>query len=438
MKTFFATLLFIAITYTAKSQRYNPLKIGDSVPNLTITNFYNEPGKSIKMSSLYDKHLVILDFWGTWCAACLEELPKYNDLKKIFGNKIEIVAVGYESREKIATLFKRNPSLNSANYLTLYGDSTLTFQLFPHKSLPHVVWIDQNGKVVGITTADKVTKDNISNVLSGQPLTARIKKDNAAFGVSAISKPYHLKDSDFIYRSLFTKGIAGGLSFAGFQGGSDTETVYHFNRAFMGNRPIYELYWEALFLGRRSAKNYAGLKIETKDSLRYFLPKQAPISFKNSSFRDYDEWADSNLYVYDLVLPKRVEEGTIRNYMLQDLNRSLNLHGRYEMRDTDCWVLTKIPAGRQKQLIDSSETRKFHYPKAIMKTLDLKEFLELLNSVITEGIIIADDNIPQVKISINTAITHLNIEQLNRVIAGFDYTIKKGRKKVPIYIVSEY
>jgi thiol-disulfide isomerase/thioredoxin len=436
---FLLVILFVINSFATNAQQYNPLKIGDKMPDITIKNFYNEPRRSEKISSLYKNKLLILDFWGTWCGACLEELPKYNNLKKKFGNKIQIVAVGYEPREKLTTLFKRNPSLNSTLYLTIYGDSILTKFLFPHKSVPHVAWIDQNGKVIGITAGDKVTDKNISDILSGRSFDVRTKKDNVNFGIDAINKPYHLKDTDFISRSILTKGIPGGLSFDGFRGGSDDEPAYYFHRAFMGNLTIYDLYWDALFFGRRVFHNSSVLQFEIKDSLKYFNPKSAPVSFKNSVYKDYDNWADSNLYVYDLVLPKRVGEFTMKKYMLDDLNRSLNMNGRYEMREIDCWVLSKSTLAQYSNPLDSMELRQYYYRKAVIKTLDAKELTELLNSKIIKGVVVngLTDN-KEFNLTLNTSLHYLNIEQLNRIFSTLGLKLEKERRKVQMYIVSEY
>lgn len=364
----FTTLLLLFIAQRVFSQSYQPLKIGDKLPELVVTNFYNQPERSEKLSDLYHNKLLILDFWGTWCAACLEEMPKLNELKNKYGDRIQFVAVGYEPKERMDNLFKRNSSLNSPNYLITYDDSILTRKLFPHVSLPHNVWVDQNGTVVAITDADKITPENISLVLAGEPSPVRMKLDNMNLGIDAIDKPFHLKDTSYQYRSLLTRGITGAMSWEGFQGGSDTEKVYHFNRAYFFNRPIYSMYWGALFNGRRSGKNEAGLKIITKDSLKYFLPKYAPQSFKNSKYNDLDAWADSNLYIYDLVLPKKVEENTLRRYMVEDLNRAFHLNGRYEMVESDCWLLIHHRDANAKALTPV-ENRRIYGTKKQLKTL---------------------------------------------------------------------
>lgn len=441
MKALKTLLIFISSLFfsIANGQRFTSLKVGDKIPDVIITHFFNEPTRKEKISNLYNDRLLILDFWGTWCGACLEEFPRFDALKKHFGDKIQILAVGYESKERMTGLFKRNPSLNSPNYLTIYADSILTYKLFPHKLLPHLAWVDKNGMVIGITSGEYVNEKYINEVLSGKGLVARTKADNKDFGVSAIYKPFHLRDTDFLGRSILTRGIIGGASFSGFQGDSVVNDNYFFSRAFMGNNTIYDLYWDALFHGRRSHINPSILRFEIKDSTRYFTPKKAPKSYQFSKYKTYDEWADVNLYVYDLVLPKKVGEFKLREYMLNDLNRYFNLNARYENREVDCWILSEVKQNSKRITIDSVERAKVYYNTSIVKRLNLDQFIELLNHNINQGLVVNGIlNNNDFTITLDTDLKFSSPEQLNKILIGLGYELIPGRRQVQMYVVSEF
>lgn len=428
----------ICVTQT-NGQQYSALKIGDKIPDITITHFFNDPQRAEKISSFYKDKLLILDFWGTWCVPCIEAMPKFKVLKAKYGNKIQILAIGYEPKERLTNLFQRNPALNSSSYLITYGDSILTRKLFPHQSIPHVAWINKNGIVIAITTSDKVTTENIDKVLAGQKLDVRMKVDDPKISVAAIYEPFHLRDSAFNYRSIFIKGSIGTMGWEGFQGGSDTEKAYHFNRSYFFNCSIHQLYWGALFNGIRAGKNEAGLKIITNDSLKYFFPKEAPENFKKSKFKDFDSWADSNLYTYDLVLPKKVDEATLRRYMIEDLNRALDLNGRYEMIESDCYLLSKMAEKKIVLPVDSSELRKLYVPISAKKTVSLKELTQLLNEMIDHGIV-TDDFSPgeNTKVTLNTAISRgRSLRELNSILNSLGFQLQPVRRKVKVYVISE-
>src|SRR3569623_31768 len=68
------------------------LHIGDTVPNVTLTNVYNYPSSTIQLSDLKGK-LVILDFWAVWCTGCVQAVPKLDFLEKHFKKKLQVILV---------------------------------------------------------------------------------------------------------------------------------------------------------------------------------------------------------------------------------------------------------------------------------------------------------------------------------------------------------
>lgn len=57
--------------HQASDYKRMELRVGSEVPDFTFTDF---SGKKRKFSEFLGKY-VLVDFWGTWCPACIEELP---------------------------------------------------------------------------------------------------------------------------------------------------------------------------------------------------------------------------------------------------------------------------------------------------------------------------------------------------------------------------
>ena len=88
----FAFTLVVATTSFAQTKS---LKIGDSLPEsfwTTALKTVNHPQKTIDLSEDKNK-LILIDFWTTWCSACLMNLPKIEALQQKFGNKVKILPV---------------------------------------------------------------------------------------------------------------------------------------------------------------------------------------------------------------------------------------------------------------------------------------------------------------------------------------------------------
>ncbi len=72
----------------------DPLE-GKPPPALQVREWYNTQGKIPNLSDLKGK-VVVIDFWGTWCAPCRESMPK---LKKLLDQHADkgLVIIGVHS-----------------------------------------------------------------------------------------------------------------------------------------------------------------------------------------------------------------------------------------------------------------------------------------------------------------------------------------------------
>ena len=55
----------------------HPTQLGRPAPNFTLT----DGSRSLQLSS-YRGKVVVLNFWATWCAPCIEEIPSLNQLQR--------------------------------------------------------------------------------------------------------------------------------------------------------------------------------------------------------------------------------------------------------------------------------------------------------------------------------------------------------------------
>ncbi len=55
-------------------------------------------GSEFDLSTLAGR-VVLLDFWGTWCAPCIHAFPKLNRLHEEFGDRLTVVGLAFYSGE---------------------------------------------------------------------------------------------------------------------------------------------------------------------------------------------------------------------------------------------------------------------------------------------------------------------------------------------------
>src|SRR5690606_36475198 len=128
----------------------------------------------------YRGKLIILDFWATWCSACIAMFPKMDSLQMSYAGKVQFVSVT-DQHPKIVVPFLEKFEKQQRRKSTVPAvlDNQL-HKFFPHRILPHYVCIDGQGKVVGITEPVEVVASKIDAVLSGKSGTLIPKVDITA------------------------------------------------------------------------------------------------------------------------------------------------------------------------------------------------------------------------------------------------------------------
>ncbi len=68
----------------------NNLRIGIPFTDFTLTS---HTGESIRLSSYKGKY-VLLDFWGSWCGPCINEIPHIKEIWKRYGTREDFALIG--------------------------------------------------------------------------------------------------------------------------------------------------------------------------------------------------------------------------------------------------------------------------------------------------------------------------------------------------------
>jgi thiol-disulfide isomerase/thioredoxin len=324
----------------AQGQLFNGLttyQIGDIMPAISLGKLVNYKSDSANFSDFRGK-LVILDFWATWCTPCLKALSKLDTLQRKYPEKVVIIPIDDQSRGETAERATTYLRKLKVGLPSVVGDTVLR-QLFPHRGIPHEIWIGRDGKILAITSDTAVTEHNIETVLDGGTLTLKEKLDDVNFD---LDQPLFIHGnggtgSDYLYRSILA-GRRDGLGTMSSQHWNDADLrqygKYNFDRYTGINLPLLSLYYMALSLYRSSPLVHpARVFIETKDSV--YHPNDYCYNYAHN-------WYDSTLYCFTLNLADGVPDSVFyRQYMLEDLNRVFHKRGQICRRKIPTWVIVR-------------------------------------------------------------------------------------------------
>lgn len=115
------SLAFTLATVENSFAQNKSIKVGETVPESFWTKplqAVNHPQKTINFNVDKNK-LILLDFWATWCSACLKKFQEMEELKKKFSDKINIIAVTDQNRATIEKFFASNNGQRYKNVVSV-------------------------------------------------------------------------------------------------------------------------------------------------------------------------------------------------------------------------------------------------------------------------------------------------------------------------------
>jgi thiol-disulfide isomerase/thioredoxin len=150
-------------------------KVGAAAPELTSTQLLQAPaGAKADWRSLRGK-VVVLEFWATWCAPCIGEIPILNRLAdSIDPAKVQFIAVDDEEPAVVAKFLKKKP----ISGWVLLDTSGAMYKRFGVEARPATIVIGPDGKVVSTTVhPEQLQRTGLLALAAGKPAKLETKVD---------------------------------------------------------------------------------------------------------------------------------------------------------------------------------------------------------------------------------------------------------------------
>jgi hypothetical protein len=158
-------IILNALLVTKNQTHENSIVIGKPFPDVKIDNVYNWKSESFHLSDFEGK-IVIMDQWSFTYEPCLRALSRLDSLQNRFGDKIQIIMVCRESKERLPAFFNTHHLVKLGSLPNIANDKMF------HQSIAEAengsLWIGKTGKVLFKGATFDITQNNIDSVLNNE------------------------------------------------------------------------------------------------------------------------------------------------------------------------------------------------------------------------------------------------------------------------------
>ena len=118
-------------------------------------------GGNVSLSDYLGEKVILVNFWATWCAPCLKEMPKLNELQEELGPRgLQVISISVDEAKdeaKVKALVRR---LKYTPVVLLDTETRVVSTYNPRKDMPWTMIIGTDGmihhKKKGFTDGDEV------------------------------------------------------------------------------------------------------------------------------------------------------------------------------------------------------------------------------------------------------------------------------------------
>ena len=166
MKFFFISIFLILTTISSSAyskeekgiinsflkEELENFELSKEKQNISDLKFKDNEGKEISFSDFQDKVLLV-NFWATWCAPCIKEMPSLDRLKKKINKNFDVIAISVDRDgvKKVKDFFNEQKITNLGKYFDIKNSLAKEMNLI---GLPTSFFINKKGDLIGYFQGD--------------------------------------------------------------------------------------------------------------------------------------------------------------------------------------------------------------------------------------------------------------------------------------------
>ncbi|MBK1440984.1 TlpA family protein disulfide reductase [Parapedobacter sp. ISTM3] len=396
------------------------LTIGESIPaeirSAKFRSVSNISGESIVKLDQYAGQVLIIDFWGTWCSSCIAAMPKLHQLEEYFQGKVAVLATTPESGEKVTPFMNKNSIIKNLNVNTIVGDTILS-KLFPHKTVPHYVWIDETGIVRAFTSVEAIEIEGAKRIIEGRAddIIMKVDVDRSKPLFTAPTLPERL----LAQYSILLKGNHPGLPSGVLYPEDEKSIGIVITNSSL--RYLYELAAKKLY--NISPKL---VFIDTKISRAVESPMDK---------EKLPQWKEENYYSIELRVPKHLQDSLYHRF-LEYLNSYSGYFGKSENRKVECLVLKSTKNAHRRLKSSGGETVNNHNSetkKLVIQNNTIAALVGRLYNTLPDYVV--DETNIKYNIDLEISLNDIDLYEINKELKKYNLTLSRDFRELTIFSI---
>lgn len=402
------------------------LQVGDTISSLELTSLHNHSSNRLELP-IPGVDLTIVDFWATWCGACIAHFPTMITIQDSLKDRVQFVSVSKEPGEEVQRFLSKwiESDKEAINFPIVSGD-TVVNSVFPHKTIPHYVWIDRDGAIIAITDSEAVTVESVEKVLAGDVTDIRTRRDVYRDYDSSQPLLYNGPiDTTLISYSELTgyqEGIIGGYHFSQYFSNDHPD----FARLTVRNLTIIELFQLAHSDVVLNSQEFFQVNVSDKDRLKP--------SLSGEKFLDW--LRDGNGFCYEIILPMSQKESLIP-VMRRDVNGHFSQYSAtVEDVLTEFWVLKSV----DKEIIRSKGGEKLienDFEHFRLRNAPLSPLVSRLGHINRQKLRMIDETEIDFNVDLDIKADMRNIEEINQALEPYGLYFELTTRPTPTLVISD-
>jgi peroxiredoxin len=134
-----ASIMSLCLCTAGCDRGSHPEQVGKTAPDFTVTD-----GSQTVSLHDYKGKVVVLNFWATWCAPCVEEMPSLMRMQNDLGDKVTVLAVSTDDNERAYQQFLSDRHIK---LLTVRDGEQVSNRAYGTEKFPETFVIDKKGHI---------------------------------------------------------------------------------------------------------------------------------------------------------------------------------------------------------------------------------------------------------------------------------------------------